>query len=139
MANTIFTPELGDKICNDISTSNLGLRAICKNNGVDYSTFKRWVVDNESFRAQYARAKEEQAEMLVEDMLDIADDSSNDTIETEKGPIPNNEWINRSRLRVDTRKWIASKLLPKKYGDKLDVTATVKNIGKDLADETYSG
>ena len=60
-------------------------------------------------------------------MLTIADHSDKDTViiyDKQGNPVPveDKEWTNRSRLRVDTRKWIASKLKPKKYGDKIDVT-----------------
>jgi hypothetical protein len=55
----------------------------------------------------------------AEDIVHISDESKHDTIETEDGEHPNHEWINRSRLRVDTRKWLLSKLLPKQYGDKV--------------------
>jgi len=59
-------------------------------------------------------------------MIEIADDTTNDTVSISKnGEIyenENREWINRSKARIDTRKWIASKLKPKKYGHKIDVT-----------------
>jgi len=51
-------------------------------------------------------------------MFDIVDETSNDTIVTDKGEIPNSEWMQRSRLRYDARKWLVSKLNPKKYGDR---------------------
>jgi hypothetical protein len=65
----------------------------------------RWLRIHKEFSDQYARAKEEAAELYAEDMLEISDDLSGD--------------VQRDRLRVDTRKWIASKLKPKKYGDKI--------------------
>lgn len=55
----------------------------------------------------------------AEDIVHIADESRHDTVETETGEHADNEWIARSRLRVDTRKWLLSKLLPKQYGEKL--------------------
>ena len=68
---------------------------------------------------RYARAKADQADFLAEELLEIADDSAEDEIFTEEGKrLENREFINRSRLRVDTRKWIACKLLPKIYGEK---------------------
>jgi hypothetical protein len=75
----------------------------------------------------YTRAKEIQIDLLVEEIINISDDSSNDTIiatgidggEYEK---PNTEWINRSKLRVDSRKWIAARLNRRKYGDNIDHT-----------------
>jgi hypothetical protein len=56
---------------------------------------------------------------MVEEILEIADDASRDTIQTEHGQRADNEWIARSRLRVDARKWLMARLAPKKYGDKM--------------------
>ncbi|MDX1902136.1 MAG: terminase small subunit protein [Gammaproteobacteria bacterium] len=85
-----------------------------------YSTFMEWLNEDKSLADKYTRAKEEQADFLAEELLEIADETSHDTIINENGrEVPNSEWINRSRLRVDTRKWIASKLKPKKYGDRI--------------------
>lgn len=121
-----FTQELADKICEMISTSNKGLRTICKELDISTMTVLRWLDDEDkkSFCLQYARAKEEQAEHLAEEIISIADDSSRDTkiIKGKDGSdieVENTEWTNRSKLRVEARKWIASKLKPKKYGDKV--------------------
>jgi hypothetical protein len=72
-------------------------------------TVLRWVSQNAEFREQYAKAREIQAETLADDIVTIAD-----------GPTEGDDSIKtaRDRLRVDSRKWVASKLLPKKYGDK---------------------
>lgn len=124
---TKYTEELGIEICEKIATSSKGLHRLCKENDSFPSvpTIMRWLLDgkHQSFCNQYTRAREEQAEFMAEEMLDIADDSSRDTIHTEEGDYQNVEFINRSRLRVDTRKWLASKLKPKKYGDKVDITS----------------
>ena len=61
----------------------------------------------------------QRSEAMFEDILEIADDTSRDTIDTENGEKANSEWISRSRLRVDARKWMLSKMMPKKYGDKI--------------------
>lgn len=91
----------------------------CKENDISVVAIFRWLDKHEYFRKQYARARELQAEYMVNEAFDIADDKSNDTITTEDGrELPNSEWMQRSRLRVDTRKWAASKLLPKVYGDR---------------------
>lgn len=84
------------------------------------ATIRRWIASNhEGFRDKYARVKETMAEVYAEEIVSIADDSSEDELTTEDGrAYANNEFINRSRLRVDTRKWLMSKLLPKKYGER---------------------
>jgi len=89
-------------------------------------TVFQWLTRHEEFAQQYAHAREAQADTLADEMLDIADDGSNDwMLRAKNGSVgweENGEAINRSRLRLDTRKWIASKLKPKKYGDKIDHT-----------------
>jgi hypothetical protein len=84
-----------------------------------------WLRTRADFLNQYTRAKEESADALTDEMLDISDDASNDWMRRntdEKGApgwYANGDHIQRSRLRIETRKWIASKLKPKKYGDKV--------------------
>lgn len=88
------------------------------------TTVMRWLGEESAadFREQYARARELQADKLAEEILAIADDGSNDTYKDEDGlPRVDHDHIARSRLRVDSRKWLAGKLAPKKYGDKLAV------------------
>ena len=68
-----------------------------------------------------------QADYLADQIIEIADYSEHDTIEAEKGEMENREWVNRSKLRVEARKWIASKLKPKQYGDKLDIDAKIES------------
>lgn len=117
---TTFNQDIADKICEIISTSHKGLVTICKQEGMPArTTVRQWIDANEKFAAQYARAKEDQADFLAEEIIDIADDTKDDTLADGK---TNHENINRSRLRVDARKWVASKLKPKSWGDKLDVT-----------------
>lgn len=131
---TKFTQEIADKICEEISTSNKSLRTICKELKITTTTVLRWLNNDDikEFRTQYARAKEEQADFLAEEILEIADDSSRDTKTIEKNgqivEVENTEWINRSKLRVEARKWVASKLKPKKYGDKIDLTSGGEKI-----------
>jgi hypothetical protein len=114
-----FTAALGDMICAEIATSSKSIKTICKAKNMPHpATVMRWLRINESFRDQYTRAKEEQADYLAEEMLEIADDDGDD----EKAFVGINH-IQRDKLKVETRKWIAAKLKPKKYGDKIDVTS----------------
>jgi hypothetical protein len=125
------------------------MRTVCKADGMpNISTLFKWIREKSEFSQQYAKATEERTEAMSEDLLDIADDGSNDLMRIQKGnetyEIENKEVTNRSKLRVDTRKWLMSKMKPKKYGDKLDVLsdgkALVGNtiIFKDFKDETNS-
>lgn len=97
------------------------MRTVCKADGMpDKKTVFRWLRSHPEFAKQYAIAKEEAADAWAEEILDIADDGTNDWITDEKGrTVFNGEHVQRSRVRIDTRKWIASKLKPKKYGDKI--------------------
>lgn len=94
----------------------------------------RWLRENEEFNEQYARARDEQMEYFSEEIMDIADDGRNDWMEIynnegeQVGWKINGEATMRSKIRVDVRKWLMSKRLPKKYGDKLDLTSDGKRL-----------
>lgn len=126
-----FTQEIADEICEGLIEGK-SLRSICCGDEMPSAgTVCRWLADDEAFREQYERARDAQADTLADEILDIADNTANDTLKSEAGvEQPNTEWITRSRLRVDARKWIASKLKPKKYGDKQEHehTGSVKVI-----------
>jgi hypothetical protein len=139
---SIFTQDLADRICLNISTSNKSLRTICKELGISVASVLNWLNDKEKpeFLAQYTRAKEEQADFLAEEMIEIADDGSNDSMivydnQGKPKEVEDKEWTNRSKLRVETRKWIASKLKPKKYGDKLQTENKNDNINRNITIE----
>lgn len=97
---------------------------IAKLAGVSRHALMNWMGAREDM---YAHAREARADKLVEEIITISDDSSRDTF-TDKDGVErtNNEVVARSRLRVDSRKWLASKMLPKKYGDRLNLDADVK-------------
>lgn len=86
----------------------------------DQTTVYRWLRDIESFRQHYVRAREDQAELYLDQIIEISDDGSNDTYEDDEGN-RKTDWdvIARSKLRVDARKWAMSKLAPKKYGERI--------------------
>lgn len=122
-----FNDDIAAEICGRLADGQ-SLRTICRDEHMpDASTVFRWLKSNDDFRQQYAHARELQAEAFAEDILEIADDGANDWMErTGKdgesvGWMLNGEHVQRSRLRIDARKWLASKLAPKKYGDKVEV------------------
>lgn len=120
------TPELIKAICDGIAVGK-SARAMCVEVGIAQDTLWRWLNDDKTFSEQYARAKEECADYLAAEIVEIADDGSRDYTVTEDGrEVPDHDHIARSRLRVDARKWYASKLAPKKYGDKLDMNHGVQ-------------
>lgn len=86
-------------------------------------TIYEWIRKHPAFAEQYARAKEIHADAIADECFEIADTADADTAFDEFGnPKPNHEYIQRSKLRIDTRKWYLSKVLPKKYGDKVEQT-----------------
>ena len=122
-----FTQEIAGLICERLANGE-SLRSICGEDVMpSQSMVFRWLASDEAFREMYARAREAQADTLFDEILDIADDARNDWMEKRSaegeqvGWQENGEAIRRSQLRIDARKWMAGKLRPKKYGDKLDV------------------
>lgn len=121
-----YTEEMADKICAQLAGGD-SMRTVCKPDDMpDRTTVFRWIRSYPEFRNQYARAKEESADCLTDEMVDIADDGTNDWMEKfgkdgKASSVVNSEAIQRSKLRIDTRKWLASKLKPKRYGEKQSI------------------
>jgi hypothetical protein len=123
-----FTQEIADEICSRMANGE-SLRRICQSEHMPpKTTVMQWLLKDAhaAFRDQYQFAREMLHDYWAEDILEIADDTANDTHTTvyEDGAertSPNTEWISRSKLRVDSRKWLLSKLAAKKYGDRLEV------------------
>jgi hypothetical protein len=122
-----YSLELAQKICKKIATCTDSLAKICASDP-DFptrETIYAWRLDHKGFSDMYADSKRAQAELLVEEIIEISDNTYNDTIvrvnkDGSESESCNHEWVARSRLKVDTRKWIACKLLPKVYGEKID-------------------
>jgi hypothetical protein len=125
---TVYTDEIADQICDGLANAR-SLRSICCDPEMpSQSTVFRWLADDRflGFRERYARAREAQADAIFDEMLDIADDGSNDWMERRRDDgsveeVLNHEHIQRSKLRIEARKWMAAKLRPKVYGDRLEV------------------
>ena len=122
MGITTYTDEVAATICERLALGE-SLRRICAGDGMpSQATVFNWLKENESFLEQYAHARTMQAETMVDEILEIADDTSQDTEYGENGPKPNAEWISRSKLRVDARLKLMGQLAPKKYGPKMALT-----------------
>lgn len=118
---TLYNKEIAEKICIAVATSTDGLTKICERNPdfPNRDTVYEWRHKHKEFSDNYANAKRTQAELFAEEIAEISDESNRDYYEDEDGKIKfNAEHVQRAKLRVDTRKWIACKLLPKVYGDK---------------------
>ena len=121
--------DIFEKICNEIE-KGAALRNILKvENMPSTSTFYKWLDEDEIKSKHYARATEIRADIIFDDILNIADQNDNDTFINDEGKeVVNNDVIQRSRLKIDARKWILSKLNPKKFGDKTDITTNGKEL-----------
>ena len=121
---TDYNQEIADIICERIADGE-SLRSMCKEESMpSKATVFRWLSVHKLFQDQYARAREEQAEAFADEIVSISDEAEttvkshgNGTTEVTFDSVA----IARNRLRIDARKWVASKLKPKKYGEKLDI------------------
>ena len=139
--------DIFNKIIVEIENGR-ALRKILKEdeNMPSTQTFYKWIDEDEVKSKQYARACEVRADAIFDDIIDIADDSSGDKKVVESGEVIDSEFVARSRIRIDARKWIASKLNPKKYGDKIQhsndpenpINISILNIDP-LSDATNDG
>lgn len=103
-----YTDERADELCTWIATGN-SLRSFCKIHGMEANTVYRWMRERPDFQQRYAHAHEDRADSLADEMCDIADE-----VAANGGSI---EAVQAARLRIDTRKWIASKLRPGRWGE----------------------
>lgn len=140
-----YNKDVAAQICGHVSNGE-SLRKLCRRKGMPApSTVFKWLSVYPEFSEQYARAKDEAADMFVEDMLEIADDAKKDKIpvyeldaEGKKilvGYAESKTSVQRARVQIDTRKWLAMKLKPKKYGDKMDLTSDGEKIGVKISAE----
>jgi len=137
-----YTPKLANKVC-ALLAEGMSMRKVAEQKGMpSKSSMFGWLAENDEFLDQYTRAKQEAADSLVEEMLEIADDEATTDLIIDDVPVLDPETgkpykiltsagVQHARLRVETRKWISSKLKPKKYGDKVEQTH-VGADGKDL-------
>ena len=125
---SIYTEKLALEICNRLSKGE-GIIKICRDDTMPAeSIIYNWLLDgkHKQFSENYARAREMQAERMAEEIIEISDAA--DAVIKSGAEKKSGAYAQNQRLRVDSRKWIASKLLPKKYGDKLDLTTDGKPL-----------
>lgn len=140
-----YSLQLAEKICEKIASSNLGLTKICEDEDFpNRITIHNWLKEHEEFLNMYTRAKEDQADFLADEILEIADKAllGITTVDKPLGvETTEADNVQRSRLMIESRKWLAMKLKPRKYGDKMDVTTngekiTTFNVGFKKPDDT---
>lgn len=116
---TKYTPEKGDKICEMVAEGK-SASAACKEVGIALKNMYGWLRAHESFRSNYEIARQDAADTLVDELMLIAD--------TE-------EDVQRAKLKIDARKWVAARMKPKSWGDKQDLNVGVQQSLSDVMRE----
>lgn len=136
-----FTQEIADIICERIADGE-SLRSICAAADMpSATTVFKWLIALPRFAEQYAHARELQADTYFDQIADIADDATNDFMQRQIDEgvfvrVVDQEHIQRSKLRIEARRWMAGKLRPKKYGEKQEIehSGSVEVTSKEQRD-----
>ena len=125
---TIYSPELIATICARIAEGE-SMRSVTRDDAMPaMTTLFRWMGEYPDFKQHYATAMEQRTDMMFEDIMEIADEEctfvkkskhGGDDVEGEQEVTFDPTAVARNRLRIDARKWMLSKMIPKKYGDKI--------------------
>lgn len=115
-----FDQEIADRLCEWLAEGR-SLNKFCELDGNPaQTTIRRWRESNPEFRSQYAQARIDQYYVYADQIIDIADDGLNDTYVDDKGNIrTDHDVVHRSKLRVESRKWLLSKRIPHEFGDRV--------------------
>jgi hypothetical protein len=122
--------ELFTKICNDVIENKTSFNQAILNNKITLTTFYSWLIDDDSLKELYNYAREIRSDTLFEEIIVIADTTEEGIKikETAKGTeILKGDMTDHRKLRVDARKWVVSKMNPKKYGDKVEIDHSSKD------------
>lgn len=120
-APSLYTPELAAEILERISNGE-SLRSITRDPSMPVmSVVYVWMLRHPDFAEQYARAREEQAETLADEIVALADEEPVQVVDDKGVGRVDSAWVTWQKNRVDARKWVAAKLKPKKYGDRVAV------------------
>ncbi len=115
---TEYDPAIAAEICTRISCGE-SLRQICMEERMPvHSTVYLWLLQNKQFSDNYAKAREEQADTLADEIQAIADEPPAEIVDDKGISRTDSGWVTWQKNRIDARKWVASKLKPKKYGDR---------------------
>ena len=122
-----YDPEIAADICLRLSICTKSLVSILseRDEFPEHSTFYRWMLNHEELRTLYAHARDAQLQILADEIQEIADEPQSGEVVTIKGDereVKISDMLEHRKLRIDARKWLLSKLAPKKYGDKTAIT-----------------
>lgn len=130
---TIYTQELADTICEFIS-QGMSMRSVCRQKQIpEMPTIWRWIRENEEFGKQYASACQNRTDAQNEMLIDMGDEAI-EASKKSKGGV-GNAVVQAYKLKADNFRWVMSKMKPKKYGDRLDLTT----LGEKLPAPIYGG
>lgn len=115
-----YTPAKAQLICYLLQEGN-GLAKACEIAKLEYRTVVRWLNEREDFRQSYAQARQTQADYYADSILEVIDNAASTRDE-----------IERAKIKAEALKWIASKLKPRQYGDKLDLTSDGQRIERPI-------
>lgn len=126
--------EVFNTICDELE-KGFSLRSILRRENMPSSrTFFKWIDEDTNKVKQYERSVELRSELLFDEIIEIADKQGEDVGEDEQGnKVINHNIVQRNRLQIDARKWALSKMLPKKFGDKLDVSSLGEKINTNIS------
>jgi len=125
------TPANFFKVLQLIEFEGLSERKARERLGIHPDLFNKWLDSDELNAKQYARACLKRADIIFEEMIELADKQDKDIfIDADGNERTNHNVIHRNKLQIDTRKWMLSKMQPKKYGDKLDITSDHEKLNQ---------
>lgn len=124
---SLYKPETVAEILKRISNGE-SLRKITRDDHMPHmDTVYLWLLKHPEFSDQYARAREEQAETLADEIIALADEDPIQVVDDKGVARVDSAWVTWQKNRVDARKWVASKLKPKKYGDRTTLAGDAEN------------
>lgn len=123
--------EIITLICDNVIINKISFNQAVEESEINHVTFYKWLSKNKELQVMYNYAREVRSDVLFEEIVEIADTTEEGVKikETDRGTeIIKGDMTEHRRLRIDARKWVVSKMCPKKYGDKLDITTDNKAI-----------
>lgn len=116
-----YTPEIAAIICDRISRGE-SLKSICNSPGIpDQVVVYGWLGRQPEFAQMYARAREDQADTLADEIAALADEEPRMVVDDKGVARIDSAWVQWQKNRVEARKWVAAKLKPKKWGERIQV------------------
>lgn len=133
-----------EAICNKVIEDKISFNKAIESSDISYVTFFNWMMKSTELKEIYNYARDFRSDVLFEEIIEIADNTEIGETVTNKPSgieVKTGDMTDHRRLKIDARKWVVSKMQPKKYGDKLDVTTDNKqtieytNVSKQFPDK----